>query len=111
MQFYDDDDLTKKEEARVKKTWRQWCRESTRQQVVQAMSDNREIGNTIYEVCHQNLLSRDADDARRNAKSEEITIWAKMTLRNIRRLGKKRNKSGKFLAEVIRLREQAKQVA
>ena len=81
----------------------------TRAQVVQTMADHKSLDSPIYNACHQVLQSRDADDDRRYAKSEEISIWSKMSLRDIRRLGKRRKKSGKFLAEVIRQHQVIKQ--
>lgn len=104
MQFIDNAE-TNAEDKRLRRAWSALAKEMPRAAVVQTMTENRDMCSAIFQACHENLQQRDWEDDRRYAKAEEIRIWAKMSLNDIRRLAKRKKKSSKFLAEVIRFRD------
>jgi len=71
-----EEDLTPEETKLIKKVWRQFCKDSTRGQILTTMSDNREIGNLIYDVCNEELMTRDRADERQRRSTESKAIWA-----------------------------------
>ncbi len=74
MQFIEED-LTNDEITTLKKVWRQFCRDSTRAQILTTMSDNREMGNIIYDVCHAELMERDRALERKQRTAESQEVW------------------------------------
>ncbi len=98
MQFYDDDDLTKEEEARVKKTWRLWARESERWQIVRTAAENKDLCSLIYDICHAELLARDRADDKRYQTAESRRVWAAVPLKKRPRMLKRRKLTGRVQA-------------
>ena len=85
-----EDDCTPEETKLLKKVWRQFCRDSTRAQILATMSDNREMGNTIYDICHAELADRDRADERRYRSAESQAIWASVPPKQKARMLKRR---------------------
>jgi hypothetical protein len=88
-----DDECTPEEIVRLKKAWRSICRDSTRAQVLTTMSEHREIGNLIYDICNEELMSRDRADERRHRSAESKAIWALVPPQQKTRMLKRRKLS------------------
>jgi hypothetical protein len=93
MNDYTEDDMTGEETKLVKKVWRQFCRDSTRAQILTTMSEHREIGNLIYDICNEELMSRDRAEERQHRSAESKAIWALVPPRQKTRMLKRRKLS------------------
>ena len=85
-----DDDYTPEETVRLKKVWRSICRDSTRAQVLTTMSEHREIGDLIYDICNEELMTRDRAQERQHRTAESKAIWALVPPKQQTRMLKRR---------------------
>ena len=101
--FYEHVDLKPAEYNRVHEAWLEVARGMPREGVVMTMEEHRSIASPIFEACATQLTQRDSNDSKRLLKSEEMDAWASMTPRQIRKLGKRKKRSGTFIERAIKL--------
>ena len=100
--FYDDEDLSRDEYRRVRSHWIGITKEMTRAQVVQTMADNRSLDSPVYHACADDLRRRDLIDDKTWMKREELDIWSAMSVKDIRRHGKRHHKPDFWVRKVLK---------
>lgn len=85
-----DDDCTSEETTRLKKVWRSICRDFSRSQILTTMAEHREIADLIYNICHEELMSRDRAEDRQHRTAESKAIWALVPPKQKTRMLKRR---------------------
>lgn len=104
--FYEKVDLKPEEYNRVHDAWCELAKGMSREAILTTMEENRSIASPIFEACYKQLSVMEQVVGLRILKAEEVEAWSLMSLKGIRRLGKKRKKSGKFIAKVIKYRDE-----